>query len=312
MNRMKKLLYIQYAEAACGLCLLVFSACVKNTAGIIVSALISIVSIVMIVLLGKEERISLYMKAQLKKKDHRMRTEENNDVMALRKALDRAEYTSLQSQINPHFLYNTLDSIRSKALLEGQGDIADMAEKLAVFFRYCISNREHLVKIREELKHIDDYYHIQKFRFGDRFEMNISVENDEIADFYIPRMTLQPIVENALHHGIEKSTRKGLIDIRIIENGHDVEITISDNGAGMDLADLRRLNENMENMSETRTGRHNGIAVSNINRRIRMTFGEEYGIHYRSMKDAGTDAVITLPAVDDFSRSAYDLRKEES
>lgn len=231
--------------------------------------------------------------------------EEEKQLELIKKRIDL--YT-LQGQINPHFLYNTLDSIRSKALLDGQKEIASMTEILSRFFRYCISNEESLVQIREETNHVLDYYHIQKFRFEERFSMEIQAETEEIYNCFIPRMTLQPLVENAMIHGLEKVSRKGLIVIKLIATEKKILITVSDNGVGMDLFQLDRLNGRMNQMliAGSKRGAHNSIAVTNVNARIKMTFGEEYGIYYRSMVNEGTDAVVTIPRIDSFMRVKYE------
>jgi sensor histidine kinase YesM len=221
----------------------------------------------------------------------------------------RVEISALQSQINPHFLYNTLDSIRSKALLDGHREIASMTEILSKFFRYCISNDESLVKIREEINHINDYYYIQRYRFEDRVNMEIYLESEDINDYYVPKMTLQPLVENAMIHGLEKLAAHGKIIIRVKETERKVVITISDNGKGMNQEQLEALNNRMEMQlvnAETIGKRHNGIALTNVNSRIKITFGEEYGIHYRSIENGGTDAIITIPKIDEFRRVKYE------
>ena len=116
--------------------------------------------------------------------------------------------SSLQSQINPHFLYNALEGIRGQALLEGSDVIADIARALAGFFRYSISSRDNIATLHEELKNMKDYLKIQQFRFGNRFHIDIEYEeNDyEVMQAVLPKMTLQPIVENAIAHGFEKTT----------------------------------------------------------------------------------------------------------
>lgn len=221
----------------------------------------------------------------------------------------RVEISALQSQINPHFLYNTLDSIRSKALLDGQTEIASMTEILSKFFRYCISNDDGLVKIREEINHIKSYYYIQKYRFEERVHMDFSVEEEGIYDLYIPKMTLQPLVENAMIHGLEKVALNGRILLEIICTEKKVVITISDNGIGMSAEQLERLNLRMKGElidAGVRGKRNNGIALTNVNSRIKITFGKAYGIHYRSMEGGGTDAVITIPRIDEFKRVRYE------
>lgn len=231
--------------------------------------------------------------------------EENRKLEMMKK---RVELYTLQSQINPHFLYNTLDSIRGRALLDGNREIASMTEVLSRFFRYCISCDESLVKLREEISHIRDYYYIQKYRFEDRFDMEIEIEGDEVYEYYLPRMTLQPLVENAMIHGLEKVNRKGLLKIRCIATEKKMVLTVSDNGAGMDIEQLDKLNRQMEGMlfAGKKRDNHSGIAVSNVNARMKMTFGEEYGVRYRSMENVGTDVEVLMPIVDDFTRVRYE------
>lgn len=233
--------------------------------------------------------------------------EEENEKLEIAKK--RVELFTLQSQINPHFLYNTLDSIRGRALVDGQKEIASMTEVLSKFFRYCISRSESLVKIREELNHVNDYYYIQKYRFEDRFDMEVEVESDEIYDYYIPKMTLQPLVENAMVHGLEKVNRKGMVRLSLFMTEQKIIIVVSDDGAGMRPEQLEELNQRMRQMlyvGSAKGGRHNSIAVTNVNARIRITFGEEYGIHYRSLENQGTEAIVRIPKIDDFSRNRYE------
>lgn len=236
--------------------------------------------------------------------------EEMQELGLLRK---RMELSVLQEQINPHFLYNTLDSIRSRALMDGQMEIAKMTEILSRFFRYCISRQENLVKVREELEHIEDYYYIQKYRFEDRIELEIHMESEELYDLYLPKMTLQPLVENAMIHGLEKRAENGKIDIHLFRADERLVILISDNGVGMDRSHLDQLNARMQESyfdAGRKHGKHSGIALNNVNARLKMTFGEDSGIHYRSMEGEGTDAVVTLPVVDVFSRVAYEEKQQ--
>ena len=235
------------------------------------------------------------------------------DVERLNQLRIRSDLSALQYQINPHFLYNTLDNIRSQALIHGQKDIAMMTEKLSRFFRYAISNRENLVRLEEETAHIDDYYYIQKQRFGDRFDMKILMEDAALGQCYVPKLVLQPLVENAIVHGLERSKNGGIVTIHIIRVSDKIVIEIADNGVGMQESTLNSLNERLRSGQyrlPTHRGRGTGIAVQNVNARIRLTFGEEFGIHYRSLEGEGTRAVVTLPYVDQFGRTQYEERME--
>lgn len=262
----------------------------------------------------KQARVMNHLIAEgRKRKREKAVAWKDEDAQELNLIQKRIELFVLQNQINPHFLYNTLDSIRSRAMMDGQAEIACMTEILSRFFRYCISNNDNLVKVREELSHIQDYYYIQKYRFEDRFEMEVEVEQEDIYELYLPKMTLQPLVENAMIHGLEKSEQKGRIQIRLMRTDKQLIIIISDNGVGISRENLIRLNERMEqHFMKTGRGkdRHNGIALSNVNMRLKITFGEENGIHYRSMEGEGTDAVITMPVVDVFFRVKYENQFE--
>jgi two-component system sensor histidine kinase YesM len=219
------------------------------------------------------------------------------------------EYLMLQSQINPHFLYNTLDSIRSEALKNKQVVIAEMIERLSKFFRYCISSRGDFVRLSEELNHINDYFYIQKFRFEDRIELYTQIENEDLLNYYIPKMTLQPIVENSISHGLEKKLEPGVIHLDIKSSEKKLYITLSDNGVGMSREKLSELNKKINSFSSTEAlaGTHkSGIALTNVNARIHLCFGNEYGLRIRSMEGEGTQIEITVPLVDDFNLVHYE------
>lgn len=230
-----------------------------------------------------------------------------------------AEYSALQSQINPHFLYNTLETIRSQAISDGNREIAEMVKRLSLIFRYSISQKGDLVTLRDELNNIRNYMKIMKFRFYDRFTLEINVEEDreQIYDYYVPRLILQPIVENAINHGLDEMISGGIVQIEVALMD-DLIITVSDNGKGMTLRDLDALNAKMrsdssydqqdittcvkgqggnaaESVSE-RKGR--GIALANINQRIQLLYGKKYGICIYSSENCGTDVELTLPIID--------------
>ncbi|MCC8105669.1 MAG: sensor histidine kinase [Clostridiales bacterium] len=288
-----------------------------NGIHIILAAVIAILLMLLIlagVKLYRQKKIIAFLSTQERRKKTQDRISwesgETEEVRLLRK---RMELSTLQEQINPHFLYNTLDSIRSRALMDGQKEIAQMTEILSRFFRYCISNNDSLVRVREELNHIQDYYYIQKYRFEDKLDMRVEVETEEIYDYYLPKMTLQPLVENAMIHGLEKSAKKGRIDLHIFLANERLVILVADNGVGMSPEQLAALNERMsgELYEARRKGsRHTGIALNNVNTRLKLTFGEDSSIHYRSMEGEGTDAVVTMPVVDVFARVRYEEKSQ--
>lgn len=218
----------------------------------------------------------------------------------------QAEYLALQNQINPHFLYNTLEGIRSEALCAGMDGVAEMTEALATFFRYTISNVDNLVTLEDELANIENYYSIQQYRFGDR--LSVSVEYDDVDEMEVlmlrlPKLTLQPIVENSIYHGIERKMGKSKLRIKIQTTLDRLMITISDDGLGMEAEQLNMLNKKLR--STTLDGvmsdksKKGGIAIVNVNNRIKLLFGDEYGIYIYSTSNVGTDVIITLPKVDE-------------
>lgn len=216
----------------------------------------------------------------------------------------QAELNALQSQINPHFLYNTLESIRGQALIEGNDEIAKMMEALASFFRYSISRKGNLVTLRDELTNIQNYMTIQRYRFNNRFSLEIFIdEEDEAAyDYLIPRLIIQPVVENAIFHGLKECLEGGKVEIEVIVTEKTLIITVSDNGQGMDAKELQLINARNKSperyLKESRRESQvsTGIALPNIHKRIQLLFGEEYGIQVYSTWNQGTDVEITIPA----------------
>lgn len=212
----------------------------------------------------------------------------------------QTELTALQSQINPHFLYNTLDTIRGQAMCDDNIEVAKMIETLASFFRYSISRKGNLVKLRDEFNNINNYMRIQQYRFNHRFSMEIVIDDENTAayDYYVPRLILQPIVENAIIHGLEEKIEGAqvLIEVDIAE---DMIITVSDNGKGMSLKELDELNGRIHSeitgLVEEDKSHGTGIALPNINKRIQLLFGEKYGLNVYSSEGCGTDVELILP-----------------
>ena len=221
--------------------------------------------------------------------------------------MQQAEYLALQNQINPHFLFNTLEDIRGDALEAGMRDLARTIAALATYFRYTITEPENLVLLEDELDNVNDYYTVQRYRFGDRMSMSIQLPDDriEMPKVYIPKLTLQPIVENAISHGLEGKTKHGELTIRIELTSADLLISVKDNGCGMNPEEVKEINERLQNrrtkdanvQEDHASGHHTGIALRNINRRIKLLFGDNYGIHIFSMQEVGTDVQVRLPLV---------------
>lgn len=215
----------------------------------------------------------------------------------------QAQYLALQNQINPHFLYNTLESIRGEALIAGMDNIADMTEALAKFFRYTITKVENLVSVEEELDNCETYFLIQKYRFGSRLQLHILYEEESresIMNCKIPKLTLQPILENSIIHGTELKIGTGNLTIQFEQTDKRLIIRIFDDGAGMDEQTLAKLNRQLGRGGRALTDqeeKRGGIALVNVNNRIHLLFGEEYGMHIYSIKGKGTDVEVTLPVV---------------
>jgi two-component system, sensor histidine kinase YesM len=220
---------------------------------------------------------------------------------ALRDSMKQAEYLALQNQINPHFLYNTLEAIRGDALASGMVSLAEIAEALATYFRYTISKMNRLATVEEELNNVKNYFRIQRYRYGDRMQMTLSYdkENQELLTLRIPKLTLQPIVENAVIHGLEKKVGQGLIRLTAETTQSRLLLHVSDNGVGMDreaLADLTdRLTQTRFDYIDSAAEKEGGIALVNVNNRLRLLFGEQYGLNIYSEPNVGTDVEITLP-----------------
>jgi two-component system, sensor histidine kinase YesM len=215
----------------------------------------------------------------------------------------QAQYLALQNQINPHFLYNTLEGIRGEALSVGLDNVAEMTEALARFFRYTISNLDNFVCLEDELSNIENYFIIQQYRFGSRLKLSVEYDDPEnitqILGYKLPKLTLQPIIENAIIHGIERKVGIGTVCIKLETTQTRLLITVSDDGVGMDELRLQELNRKINTSSldyiKSDSEQNGGIAIVNVNKRIQLLFGEQYGICVYSTKGVGTDVEITLP-----------------
>lgn len=231
----------------------------------------------------------------------------------------QAQYLALQNQINPHFLYNTLESIRGEALIAGLDSIADMTEALAKFFRYTITKVENLVTVEEELDNCETYFRIQKYRFGDRLNLHIKCDDEDeeaVMNCRIPKLTLQPILENSIIHGTEVKIGTGNLSIEFERTDKRLIVRISDDGVGMDEKTLARLNRRLEkngsSVAYKEEGQKGGIALVNVNNRIHLLFGEEYGMHVYSVPGKGTDVEITIPIENDANHIKAEAFRDET
>ena len=228
------------------------------------------------------------------------------DILEQEQQKRRSELDVLQAQINPHFLYNTLDSVVWMTENGRTQDAVVMITSLARFFRISLSRGSNIIPIADELEHIRNYLTIQKMRFKNKFTADFQVE-DGVEQLYTIKLILQPILENAIYHGMEYADGDGEILIHAFREGEDVLLDIQDNGPGMPeevVAGL--LDPKAPHKAPSRGG--SGIALRNVHRRIQLTFGEGYGLTIESEPDAGTTVRARLPAVDEAHVALY--RKE--
>ena len=222
-----------------------------------------------------------HMVVQIKELVEKVRQEE----ITLRKT----ELKALQAQINPHFLYNTLDAIAWLCEEERHKDAVEMVNSLAKLFRISISRGHELITIEKEMQHAKSYLKIQNFRYKNQFTYSFDVD-EECLNYLCNKITLQPIIENAIYHGIDRMVDEGKINIGIHQKGDKIIFTVEDNGVGM-------TEEQCEEILHKDAGDRVGIGIKNVNDRIKIYFGEEYGLTIQSELDEGTRVTISMPKI---------------
>ncbi|MGN0354979.1 MAG: sensor histidine kinase [Muricoprocola sp.] len=200
-----------------------------------------------------------------------------------------AEYKFLRAQINPHFLYNTLDSISWMASMNGDREVSKMSVALGRILRWAISNTENLVELEEEIRNVEDYLSIQQIRYGSSLKYTIAVEDREMKQ-KVPKMILQPLVENALIHGLEMKSSEKKIIIVAEEKSKCLELSVIDNGIGMSP---ERIEEVLQ--GKVKQEKQHGVGVYNVHQRIQMHYGENYGIQIFSEQGKGTEVRMVFP-----------------
>ena len=234
------------------------------------------------------------MVQKIKQKDEQMYQAQINEKELVNEQ-QKMEFKMLASQINPHFLYNTLESIRMKAFTVGDREVANAIKLLGKAMRYVLENNgTSFTELKNELNHIETYIMIQKLRFGNKFNYQlISDESVDAEQCMILPLLLQPIIENALLHGLEEKEEGGMITLQVERcgNSDDVRITISDNGCGMDEMTLATLRRDIE---EKNPEKKESIGLYNINQRIKLCYGEQYGMEVQSELEKGTSVSITI------------------
>ncbi len=208
-----------------------------------------------------------------------------------------SEFKALQAQINPHFLYNTLESINSLALIKKEWEISEMIRGLASVFRYSIKNNDASVTLKDEIEHARLYILLQALRYEDRIEIGYDIP-DSLKQVKVLKFMLQPLVENAIIHGIGKTNRKGSIRVAAKAEGAELHVSVSDNGKGMEEAKLQEIRAKLQGNGPAAAEAEqeiNSIGLMNIHSRIRLHFGEAYGLSLESGPDQGTVIKIKLP-----------------
>ena len=208
------------------------------------------------------------------------------------------EIKALQAQINPHFLYNALDTVNWMARSKGEEDICDMVQAIGNLLRISISNKENIFSVRKELSYVNDYLYIQKKRFQNRFTVEFDVE-EEVKEQLIPKLTIQPLVENAIVHSVEVSKEKVILRISGYIEDDDVIINVEDNGVGIKeeiLENLLERDKNAEAEGDTdKKKSHTGLGVYAVHERLLHMYGEGYGLSVVSEVGVGTCFIIRLP-----------------
>ena len=223
--------------------------------------------------------------------------EENYNAEIKRKSLEslknEAELNALQQQINPHFLYNTLETINWMAEANGESDIANMATALGSFFRKSISRGKEYISVEDEISNVRNYVYLQKIRFGDRFDVEWQID-PALYPHMIIKLILQPLVENAIIHGMENLEKDGRIIISGSCDGDFIDFVVSDNGCGISADRLKQLEEyiNGEQVENLRS-----IGVKNVHQRIKLYYGDDYGLEFESIESKGTTVKLHIPVL---------------
>ena len=204
--------------------------------------------------------------------------------------IEQIRFNSLQSQIQPHFLYNTLECIHWQAMADGNKEISTLVMALAKYYRICLSKGHDVIPLELEIEHIKNYLIIQNMRYDNIIGSEIEIR-DGCGDTMIPKLTLQPLVENSIYHGIKiKEGKKGSVFLKAERKGDSVRITLADTGSGMTQAQIDTMNQQLSEYDESF-----GYGVRNVNKRIELLYGKDYGLYYLRNEFGGVTVEIQLP-----------------
>ena len=209
-------------------------------------------------------------------------------VYKMELAQKQAELEFLQMQINPHFLYNALDTISWKALGEGNTDVSEMSIALAELLRATIK-KESFISLKEEMSTVKDYLYIQEQRFGDKISVDYQID-ENLEDYQVPNFILQPLIENAIIHGLEPKVEKGKLLLRIKKQGEKLYFLIADDGVGMSEREMEILYEQCEENDTSKS-----IGIKNVYRRLILCYGENSRLYIKSKKNKGTEIRFSIP-----------------
>jgi two-component system sensor histidine kinase YesM len=198
------------------------------------------------------------------------------------------EFTAIQAQINPHFLYNTLESVCALALMNKNDEVYKMVKALSVFYRVGLSKGRNIISIKEEIQNIKSYLVIQQIRYEGSFDTEIDIDPG-IMEKQIVKLSVQPLIENAIYHGLRNKRGKGIIIVQGRQHKDIISITVSDNGCGFDVTAKEPL------LADSNAEHRSGFGLRSVDERIKLYFGEDYGIRIHSKKDFGTTIEIRIP-----------------
>lgn len=206
--------------------------------------------------------------------------------------IEQIRFNALQSQIQPHFLYNTLECIHWQAMVDDNGEISTLVKALAKYYRICLSGGHDVIPLKMELEHVRNYLIIQNMRYDDIIGSEFDVE-EAASDVMIPKLTLQPLVENSIYHGIKvKEGKTGSLFLKVRKRSSDVLITLADTGTGMSQQQIDEMNQHLSEYDDSF-----GYGVRNVNKRIELLYGEEFGLYYLRNESGGVTVEIRLPYV---------------
>jgi two-component system, sensor histidine kinase YesM len=203
-----------------------------------------------------------------------------------------AEQLALQNQINPHFIYNTLEMIRMTAEVNDDEEVSEMTYILGKLLRYGVNHSNQPVTVRDEIEHLHNYIVLQNMRFSNKYKLIIEIPEDIYA-YPCLKLMVQPIVENAIYHAFKNRVGTGTITIKAEYSFEKLLFTLSDDGNGMDEQSLKLLRDHIAGTPLIESGR--GIGLRNVNERIKLQYGESYGLSVYSKEELGTDVVLYLP-----------------